>query len=102
VQLETLSSNPNLSAGPGNTIASGAISNTDQRIPSFTYVDLTAAMKLADKIQMRVGCNNILDKQPPAVGGSTDQPLPSVNGNTFPQVYDPVGRYFFAQLTVQF
>jgi outer membrane receptor protein involved in Fe transport len=102
VQLETLSSNPNLSAGPGNTIASGGISNTDSRIPSFTYVDLSAAMKVTDKVQMRVGCQNILDKQAPAIGGSTDQPLPIVNGNTFPQVYDPIGRYFFAQLTVQF
>jgi len=102
VQLETLSGNPNLSAGPGNTIASGAISNTDARIPSFSYIDMTAAMKVADKITLRVGCNNVLDKQAPAVGGSTDQPLPSVNGNTFAQVYDPLGRYFFGELTVQF
>jgi iron complex outermembrane receptor protein len=102
VQLETLSGNPNLSAGPGNTIASGAISNTDSRIPSFTYVDLSAAVKLAEKVSLRVGCQNILDKQAPAIGGSTDQPLPIVNGNTFPQVYDPIGRYFFAQATLQF
>ena len=102
VQLETLSSNPNLSAGPGCTVASGCIPNTDQRIPSYTYVDLSAAMKVMDKVTMRVGCNNLLDKQAPAIGGSTDQPLPAVNGNTFPQVYDPLGRYFFAQLTVQF
>ena len=102
VQLETLSSNPNLSGGPGCTVASGCISNTDQRIPSYTYVDMSAAMKVAEKVQMRIGCQNVLDKQAPAIGGSTDQPLPAVNGNTFPQVYDPVGRYFFAQLTVQF
>jgi iron complex outermembrane receptor protein len=101
VQLETLSGNPNLSAGPGNTIASGAISNTDARIPSFSYIDLTSSIKLADKISFRLGINNILDKQAPAVG-LTNAPGTSVNGNTFPQVYDALGRYIFGQLTVQF
>jgi iron complex outermembrane recepter protein len=101
VQLEALSSNPNLSAGPGNTIASGAISNTDARIPSFTYIDFTASMKVTDKIQMRIGVNNILDKQAPAVG-ATNQPSTTANGNTFPQVYDALGRYLFGTLTVQF
>jgi outer membrane receptor protein involved in Fe transport len=101
VQLETLSSNPNLSAGPGKTIANGAISNTDARIPSFTYIDLTGSMKLADKISFRLGVNNILDKQAPAIG-LTNQPGTTANGNTFPQVYDALGRYIFGELTVQF
>jgi outer membrane receptor protein involved in Fe transport len=101
VQLEALSSNPNLSAGPGNTIASGAISNTDARIASFTYLDLTAAMKLMDKVEFRLGVNNMLDKQAPAIG-STNQPGITANGNTFPQVYDALGRFFFAQVSVQF
>ena len=101
VQLETLSSNPNLSAGPGKTIASGAISNTDARIQSFTYIDLTTSMKLTDKISFRLGINNILDKQAPAIG-LTNQPGITANGNTFPQVYDALGRYIFGQLSVQF
>jgi outer membrane receptor protein involved in Fe transport len=101
VQLESLSSNPNLSAGAGNTIASGAISNTDARIPSFSYIDLTGSIRLAEKISFRMGINNILDKQAPAIG-LTNQPGTSANGNTFPQVYDALGRYIFGQLTVQF
>jgi outer membrane receptor protein involved in Fe transport len=101
VQLESLSSNPNLSAGPGNTIASGAISNTDARIPSFSYIDLTGSIKLADKVSFRLGVNNILDKQAPAIG-LTNQPGTTANGNTFPQVYDSLGRYIFGTLTVQF
>ena len=101
VQLETLSGNPNLSAGPGNTIASGAISNTDARIPSFSYIDLTSSIRLTDKISFRLGVNNILDKQAPAVG-LTNQPAITANGNTFPQVYDALGRYLFGQVSVQF
>jgi iron complex outermembrane receptor protein len=101
VQLEALSSNPNLSAGPGKTIANGFISNTDARIPSFSYIDLTAAIKLIDKVEFRLGVNNILDKQAPAVG-ATNQPGTTANGNTFPQVYDALGRFIFGQISVQF
>ena len=101
VQLESLSYNPLISAGPGNTIANGAISNTDARIPSYTYIDLSAAMKVTDKISFRLGVNNLLDKSPPVIG-ATNLPSTSGNGNTFPQVYDWGGRYIFGQVMVQF
>ena len=40
----------------------------------------------------RLGANNILDKEPPIVGGEVSN-APFGNGNTFPQVYDALGRY---------
>ena len=100
-QLELLSANPNLSAGPGLTVANGGISNTDARIPSYTYIDLTGSLKLADKVTLRLGVNNLLDKAPPVIG-TTDLPGTSGNGNTFPGVYDALGRYFFGQVIAQF
>ncbi len=101
VKLELLSDNPNLSAAPG-TIASGAISNTDANLPAVNYFDLTAAIKLADKVQLRVGCNNLFDKDPPIIG-TTDIPAPPVgNGNTFPGYYDSLGRFIFGELVAQF
>jgi outer membrane receptor protein involved in Fe transport len=99
-QLETLSSNPNLTAGAGNTVASGGISNTDARIPSYNYIDLSASVKVAEKVTVRLGCNNVLDKSPPVIG-TTDLPG-NGNGNTFPGVYDSLGRYFFGQVVAQF
>ena len=48
-----------------------------------------------------VGCNNIFDKDPPIIGG-TNLPGVAGNGNTFPQIYDALGRLLFAQLTAQF
>jgi outer membrane receptor protein involved in Fe transport len=101
VRLDTLSPNPNLAAPPGVTIASGGISNTDAYLPSFSYFDLTASVKLAEKVTLRLGCNNILDKPPPVIG-TTDLPLPQGNGNTFPGFYDSLGRFVFAELTAQF
>jgi outer membrane receptor protein involved in Fe transport len=47
---------------------------------------------------LRVGINNLLDKDPPIVGGD-DAPA---NGNTFPQVYDALGRYIFGTVIARF
>jgi iron complex outermembrane recepter protein len=98
--LDTLSPEPNLNGFPA-TIANGGISNTDAHLASYSYLDVSASMKVADKITVRVGCNNVLDKDPPVIGTS-DLPSTAGNGNTFPQVYDALGRYLFAQVIAQF
>jgi iron complex outermembrane recepter protein len=101
VKLEQLSGNPLIAAAAGATIANGGISNTDSHIASYSYIDLTAGVKLADKVTVRVGVNNLLDKSPPVIG-SNNLPGTSGNGNTFPQVYDALGRFLFGQVIVQF
>jgi outer membrane receptor protein involved in Fe transport len=102
VKNENFSPNTNLAAAPGCTIASGCLSNTDAFISSYSYLDVTAAIKLADKMTLRLGVNNILDKQPPVIG-TTNLPAPPIgNGNTMPQVYDALGRYIFGSIMVQF
>jgi iron complex outermembrane recepter protein len=100
VRLESLSPNPNLAST--GTIANGTISNTDAFISSYSYFDLTAAVKLADKVTVRVGCNNLLDKAPPLIGATNIAAPPTGNGNTFPGVYDSLGRYLFAEAIIQF
>jgi iron complex outermembrane recepter protein len=98
--LDSLSPNPNLSAYPA-TIANGGISSTDAHIPAYNYLDVSAAMKVADRVTLRVGVNNIFDKDPPVIG-STNLPSTFGNGNTFPQVYDALGRFIFGQIIAQF
>ena len=88
------------SGAPG-TIANGGISNTDAAIKAYNYLDLTAAIKVADKITFRIGVNNVFDKDPPVIG-TTNLPSTAGNGNTFPQVYDALGRYIFGEITAQF
>ena len=100
VQLEYLSGNPNLSAGPGATVANGGISNTDAQIPAYNYIDLIAAMRFGDKVTFRVGCNNLFDKDPPIIG-TTDIPAVTGNNNTL-VAYDMLGRYIFGELTLEF
>jgi iron complex outermembrane recepter protein len=102
VKLEQLSPNSNLAAAAGATIANGGISNTDAYISSYSYIDLTASVKVADNVTLRLGVNNILDKDPPVIG-ATNLPAPPIgNGNTMPQVYDSLGRYIFGSVMIQF
>ena len=46
--------------------------------------------------------NNLFDKDPPIGNFSGVIGPPFGNGNTYPQVYDSLGRKFFASMTVQF
>jgi iron complex outermembrane recepter protein len=104
VKVDTLNPNQNLRAGGGSNadlIANGTVSNTDAYWSSRSYLDLTGSVNLNDKLNLRVGINNLLDKSPPLAGG-TNLPSTYGNGNTFPQVYDALGRYVFATLTAQF
>jgi iron complex outermembrane recepter protein len=102
VKYQGLSSNTNLAFQSTATIANGGISNTDAILSSRSYFDLTAALKLADKITLRLGVNNVFDKNPPLVGATYAPGPPTVNGNTFPGVYDSLGRFIFGEAIVQF
>ncbi len=69
---------------------------TDAKIKAYSYFDLSTTVPLADKLTLRAGINNILDKQPPINGLG----LGSENGNSFSQVYDVLGRYVFFGATL--
>jgi outer membrane receptor protein involved in Fe transport len=47
---------------------------------------------------IRLGINNVLDNDP----SITTSVGTTGNGNTYPQVYDALGRYLFAGATVKF
>ena len=71
----------------------------DNRFGSQSYLDLTASIRLKDRYTLRAGVNNLLDEEPPLSGlGAAG----SFNGNTYPQVYDSVGRYLFVGLSADF
>lgn len=92
-RLSTASSNEFLSqAGP--------ISIINARIPSYDYFDLATTVAVSKQLQFRAGVNNLLDKSPPAIASGV---LASFgNGNTYPGVYDPMGRTLFFGATLNF
>ncbi|HWJ58393.1 MAG TPA: TonB-dependent receptor [Sphingomicrobium sp.] len=105
VRNDTLSSDCDLNTGTtagGATCASFANSSPgDARLPAQSFFDLALTARIADRYNFRLGANNIFDRSPPVAGGDVVGP-PSGNGNTFPQVFDSLGRFIFAGVTVDF
>jgi outer membrane receptor protein involved in Fe transport len=82
-------------------VPAGSEAPSDFKMPSQSYFDLALTARLADRYNFRLGANNIFDKEPPVASGSVVGP-PFGNGNTYPQVYDALGRYLFAGVTIDF
>jgi iron complex outermembrane recepter protein len=75
----------------------------DLKIGAQNYFDLTSVFHVGRKYVLRLGVNNLFDRPPPIVGGSSNTAVGGgVNGNTFAGLYDPLGRYMFAGLTMNF
>ena len=70
------------------------------RMSSADYFDVAVQFRPSPSVQLRIGANNVLDREPPIVGGIVG--VGFGNGNTYPQVYDALGRYLFAGATVDF
>ena len=94
VSLDAYDPNPQLN-NPSNQFTD------DQHLAAQNYLDLTANFTIHNNLNFRVGVQNVFDKDPP-LADSTVAPGPAGNGNTFPQVYDALGRFVFVGLTADF
>jgi outer membrane receptor protein involved in Fe transport len=63
------------------------------------YLDLAGTWDVLDNTRLRFGVNNVLDNDPPI---SNNVGAGFGNGNTYPQMYDALGRWVFVGLTVDF
>ncbi|BCO18231.1 TonB-dependent receptor [Alteromonas sp. KC3] len=66
-------------------------------LSSYSFFDLTGSYQINDYLAVSAGVNNVLDKEPPMVGGSL-----STNANTVAGFYDTLGRYLFTTVTLSF
>lgn len=70
-------------------------------IRKYNYIDLNAAWQASKAVRLSLAINNVRDNPPPSVGntiGSTSHN----SGNTFPQTYDTIGRYYNVGMNVRF
>ncbi|QIL89950.1 TonB-dependent receptor plug domain-containing protein [Microbulbifer sp. SH-1] len=67
---------------------------------AIDYFDLSAAWAATDNVIVRSGINNLLDEEPPLTADAGAGIFG--NGNTFPGIYDALGRYAFLGVTVDF
>ncbi len=71
------------------------------KIDAYSYFDLSAVWNFNKNIRLNLSINNAANKTPPVVG-STIGSTGTNSGNTFPQYYDAVGRYFSVGATIKF
>jgi outer membrane receptor protein involved in Fe transport len=71
------------------------------KIPSVSYFDFTGNFTIQDSYTLRLGIQNAFDKQPPIVGSAAGGTAYNA-ANTFPSVYDVLGRTFFVGITAKY
>jgi len=101
-----------LSSGPvtlsGNWRYIGSANDDDpdtlygsEHFNAVSYFDLTALFNVGEHYELGIGVSNIFDKKPP-LAASTQNGGNGEQSNTFPTVYDVLGRTFFANARLKF
>lgn len=66
-----------------------------------SYFDIFGQWIINKNFSILAGVNNVTDRDPPLSENGIGQ-LPFWNGNTFPQIYDTLGRNFFLNVQAKF
>jgi iron complex outermembrane receptor protein len=77
--------------GTNDTIAQAEMSKAQN------YFDLNAVFGFMENSDITIGVNNVMDEEPPMVGGTL-----TTNANTIAGFYDTLGRFMYAKATVRF
>ena len=89
-----------LSSNTDNEFLQGTPYVINSKIDAYSYFDLAGTVDVLENFTVRAGINNLFDKDPPAIAQGL---LSSFgNGNTYPGVYDPLGRMIFVGVTAKF
>lgn len=62
-------------------------------IKAYDYLDLSFGVRPTKNLSFNLTVNNLLDKDPPLVGSGVGGTSYN-SGNTFPTIYDPIGRSY--------
>jgi len=89
VDVDKSSSNPQLA---------GVVRPVQASLPSVNYFDLSASYAVTKNVTLAGSINNLFDKDPPVLNSGA----PFGNGNTYPVVYDALGRRITLNLTAKF
>jgi iron complex outermembrane recepter protein len=81
-------------------VLNGSFAEVNRTLGSRNYFDLTAAYQVREGLMLRLGVNNIFDRNPPLTTTSAIED--GGNGNTYPQFYDATGRYGFLNAQITF
>ena len=75
----------------------------EAKLSERNYFDIALSWAVSKQYTLWAGVNNVFDKDPPLVPTQDGiGPTSSNNGNTFPQLYDALGRRIFVSLSAKF
>jgi iron complex outermembrane recepter protein len=72
-----------------------------ETIPAFNYIDLNAQYQITDNVKVLAGVTNVFDRDPPVVGNEAGATSAN-SGNTFPSMYDTLGRVYSVGVNFRF
>ncbi len=101
VEVEPAAPNPQLPTGTPTTGGPAAFLADFRNLPAFNYFDLALRQRILTNLTATLTVNNLFDKSPPNVGSQAAGAGPN-SGNTFPAVYDPLGRRFVVGVQMNF
>ncbi len=89
---------------PQPSLNNGFFDAADASIPAYDYFDVAFEWTMTDNIRITGGINNLTDQDPPVLDSNVlgVSGPPFGNGNTFPVIYDSLGREGFISMTTQF
>jgi outer membrane receptor protein involved in Fe transport len=91
-------SSVDIDTSSSQALLAGAYDSVNQHLGSQNYIDFAVAWNIDKNWTLYAGANNIFDKDPPIISSAIAGP-PYGNGNTYPQVYDSLGRNLFLSIT---
>jgi outer membrane receptor protein involved in Fe transport len=94
----------NVDRSSGDSQLSAPFYVSTAHIPGYNYIDLSASMPVTSKVSIRLGVNNLTDKNPPLIlnGNLSDCPNSTCNDNSWAGTYDTLGRYIYAHVSAKF
>ena len=101
VDVEPIAPTPQVFGGRPTTGGPATVFAAYRSIPSYDYFDLSYRQAIGDNLQLTFTVQNLFDKNPPDVGNTIGGTGPN-SGNTFPSVYDALGRRFTVAARLRF
>jgi iron complex outermembrane recepter protein len=101
VNVEPVAPTPQVFGGVPTTGGPATVFAAYRSIPSYDYFDLSFRQSIGDNLQFTLTAQNLFDKDAPDVGNTIGGTGPN-SGNTFPSVYDALGRRYTAAIRLKF
>jgi outer membrane receptor protein involved in Fe transport len=88
---------------PSTALSGSGVTLLNAHVAAQSYFDLAGTFTVGDHFNLRIGVNNIFDKNPPIfTSGNGACAVATCNGNTYGGTYDTLGRFIFTGATLNF